>query len=247
MFTWTPGSCCLQCTCCFGKTGWHFQTEDENFLHLKFTAFAEVHLKCSSMLPAVMYTPPEYMAFSHSQHAETPQQSKNKIKKLFLSGHGQEHLEVCFRSGQYSWSTHRPGSGWSLAAPRPWSPTAAKAHSGAVPESVQGAKMASSSSKVYRCHCEDGTSWSKPVPGVVPLCKSLTGCFIHLAAVGLAKRVQTAHIWTCLHFPGHCYRDTKPSLQTSNDCLLPVIPRDLGLQQQVTWLQLRMHFFKRPF
>lgn len=132
MFTWTPGSCCLQCTCCFGKTGWHFQTEDENFLHLKFTAFAEVHLKCSSILPAVMYTPPEYMAFSHSQHAETPQQSKNKIKKLFLFGHGQEHLEVCFRSGQYSWSTHRPGSGWSLAAPRPWSPTAAKAHSGAV-------------------------------------------------------------------------------------------------------------------
>ena len=94
---WTLVSCCLQCACSFGITRWHFWTEDENFLHLKFTAFAEVHLKWSSMLPAVMYTLPEYTAFSHSQQAETPKQSKTKIKKLFLFLHGQEHFEACFR------------------------------------------------------------------------------------------------------------------------------------------------------
>lgn len=76
LFMRTLMSCCLQCACCFGVTGWHFWTEDEHYLHLKCTAFAEIRLKWSSMLPAVMHTLPEHMAFSHSQQAETPKQLK---------------------------------------------------------------------------------------------------------------------------------------------------------------------------
>ena len=96
-FMWTLVSCCLQSACSFGITAWHFWTEDENFLHLKFTALAEVHLNRSSMPPAVMYALPECTAFSHSQQGETPKQSKPEIRKLFLFLHGQERFKECFR------------------------------------------------------------------------------------------------------------------------------------------------------
>lgn len=105
VFVCTLVSWCLQSACSFGITEQHFWTEDENFLHLKFIAFSEANLQCSSMSPVVMHTQPRIHSLSFPTNTNTKAIKTRNWEAVSLPALPGVLFEAGFRSDQHSWNT----------------------------------------------------------------------------------------------------------------------------------------------